>query len=78
MIKANYGRLKELRIEKGIPAQVLTDVIESETIATYYKKEKGFLRVSLDEAKKLADFYGMTIEELFYACENSKTEQTAS
>ena len=76
-MKANYEKLKELRIKKGIPAQVLTEVIEVETIATYYKKEKGFLRVNLEEAKKLADFYGMTIEDIFFNYKNSKTEMLA-
>lgn len=32
----------------------------------YFNKENGNRRITLEEAKILADHYGLTIEELFY------------
>ena len=78
MSKVNYKKMKTLRIERGVPAQILTEVIGAETIATYYKKEKGMLRVSLEEAKKIADFYEMSIEEIFYAPKNAEMEKATA
>ena len=33
---------------------------------TYYKKEKGQIKWTLAEGKFLADFFGTTIDELFF------------
>lgn len=35
--------------------------------SSYYKKEIGEIKISLAEAKKLADFFETNIEELFFS-----------
>lgn len=41
---------------------------------TYFKKESGSVKFSLDEAKKISNFLNKSIEEIFFADEVSKTE----
>ena len=36
------------------------------SVPNYSKKENGSLRFSLDEAKTLADFFGVTIDAIFF------------
>ena len=61
-------------MNKNISLKTMAEVIGVETIATYQKKETGALRFNLIEAKKLASFFEMTIEELFFVEEDSETE----
>jgi DNA-binding XRE family transcriptional regulator len=65
--------VRKLRQEKNIPAKVLIDLLEI-SMCNYYKKEIGYLRFSLDEAKKLSEYFQMTIESIFFCEELSKTE----
>ena len=44
---------------------------------TYYKKESGAVKFSLDEAKKISVFFALPIEEVFFANEVSKSETTS-
>jgi len=60
------NRVKELRMEKGATANQLGTLIGVST-GTYWKKEAGVLRFSLVDAKVLADFYGESIESIFFA-----------
>lgn len=59
------NKARELRMENGTATSVLAEVINC-TVPTYYKKEKGDLRFSLQEARSLAVYWGMSIEELFF------------
>lgn len=56
-----------------IKAKTLCELIGVKRI-TYYKKESGTVKFSLDEAKKISDFLGMPIEDIFFADEVSKSE----
>lgn len=58
--------IREVRLNKGIRSKTISDLIGIKRI-TYYKKETGAVKFSLDEAKKIADFMGMPIEEVFFA-----------
>lgn len=58
-------QLKRERMGKGVTMRVLADVIGVQTEGTYYRKECGLLNFSLEEAIKMARFYGKTVEELF-------------
>ena len=44
------------------------------TLSAYGKKENSHLRFSLNEAKKLSDFYGVSIEAIFFGNDISKME----
>ena len=65
--------VKQMRTERGIPQAVLAKVIGS-SLGNYSKKENGQTRFSLDEAKALADYFGVAIETLFYQENDSKLE----
>ncbi len=62
----NNNLLRLVRISRNVSVKELAKELSLKTECTYYKKENGSLRFSLLEAKKLADFYQMTIEELFF------------
>jgi DNA-binding XRE family transcriptional regulator len=68
-----YLSIKEVRLQKRIKAKTMCELIGVKRI-TYYKKETGHVKFSLDEAKKIADFLEMPIEEIFFADEVSKIE----
>lgn len=67
-----FERLRELRIERNVPAKTLAGVLGLETEAAYYKKETGAVKISLIEGKKIADFFGLPIEAVFFTDELSK------
>lgn len=67
-----FERLRELRIERNVPAKILAGVLGLETEAAYYKKETGAVKISLIEGKKIADFFGLPIETVFFPNELSE------
>lgn len=69
-----YARLKQLRTERNIPVETLIKALGLKTKAAYYKKESGKIKFSVDDAEKISKFYGLPIEEIFFA-ENSSNEE---
>ncbi len=69
-----YEKLKSIRIQRNIPVPELCAVIGLKTESAYYKKETGSIRCSLIEAKKIADYIGISIEDLFFANELSEMD----
>lgn len=69
-----FEKLREMRINKNISVDEIASVLNLETKAAYYKKEAGTVKFTLIEAKKVADYFGMTIEEIFFANEVSEME----
>ena len=67
------SRLRELREEKGKTQEEMARILDISE-PNYCKKESGQVKVSLLEAKKISDFFGQTIEEIFFANEVSKME----
>ena len=66
-------KIRELRVSKGLTGEDMSTVIGTNA-ATYYKKEMGMLRFSLQDAKKIADFFKSTIEDVFYSSEESPVD----
>lgn len=67
-----FERLRALRTERNVPAKTLATVIGLETEAAYYKKETGAVKITLIEGKKIADFFELPIEAVFFDDELSK------
>lgn len=67
-----FERLRALRTERNVPAKTLAGVIGLETEAAYYKKETGAVKITLIEGKKIADYFGLPIEAVFFDEELSK------
>lgn len=69
----NLEKIKKLRVENKITLAKMAELIGVQ-FPTYQKKENGDLRFNLIEAKRLADYFGKTIEELFFEEESSEIE----
>jgi len=67
-----FDKLKQIRLSKNISAEQMACVLGLETKAAYYKKEAGNVKFSLDDAKKIADFFNMPIEDIFFDNEVSQ------
>lgn len=68
----NY-KLYSLRIKNNLRVEDMCELLDLKSKSNYHKKENGDLRISLREAKILADFFDMTIEDLFFS-DNENTE----
>lgn len=59
-------KIKAVREEKHLTQEDIAHIIGTSTV-NYSKKEVGSVRFSLEEARKLAVFFELSIEELFFA-----------
>jgi putative transcriptional regulator len=64
--KPNLKNLVEIRKAKGISIAEMAEKLGI-TSNTYLLKEKGKLSFKLQEARKIAKMFGLTIDELFYS-----------
>lgn len=60
-----FKKLRKIRNERNISALEMANVLGLKTAAAYYKKENGTINFTLEEAKKIADYLKMPIEEIF-------------
>jgi DNA-binding XRE family transcriptional regulator len=67
------SKIKELR-EKNNKKQCDMAALLKMSKCNYSKKESGYLRFSLHEAKIISDYFGKSIENIFFENEVSKTE----
>lgn len=67
------SKVKELREEMGLKQEIIAELLDISP-ANYCKKENGTIKYSLLEAKKIADYFNKTIEEIFFANEVSKND----
>lgn len=58
-------RLREIRLSKGYTCAQIAKVLGI-TKATYSKKERGKIIITLPEARKIALLFGSTIEDIFF------------
>lgn len=61
----DVNAVRERRIRAGISGMAMARLMGI-NIPTYYRKEAGQIKWSLDESKFLADFFKTTIDELFF------------
>lgn len=59
------SRLRQIREERGIKQLELALLLHV-TPPTYSKKENGSIRFSLEEAKTIADYLQVSIEDIFF------------
>lgn len=60
--------LKAYRMLKGVKQENIAMML-GVTLTTYSNKETGKTQFSLYEAKKISDYFGIPIEQLFFANE---------
>lgn len=68
-----YEDLRRIRTERGVKMKQCADLLGVQE-ACYCKKELGTLKFSVEEAKKLSEFFKTPVEVLFYRKEYSKME----
>lgn len=59
------NNLKEFRRIDGVKAATLARLIGLKTNASYYKKENGDVKFTVDEALVIANHLGRKVEEIF-------------
>jgi len=69
-----YDSLRRYRKDNGISVTEMCNLLGLETESAYYKKETGHTKFSLIEAKKIANHFGLKIENIFFADELSKMD----
>lgn len=60
-----FEKLRRIRNERNISALEMAKLLGLKTAAAYYKKENGTINFTIEEAKKVADYLKMPIEEIF-------------
>jgi DNA-binding XRE family transcriptional regulator len=60
-----YDALRKLRKQEDVSAKELAELLELKTKASYYKKENGTVKFSIEEARKIANYFGRNMEEIF-------------
>lgn len=60
------SKLRELREKNNLKSVDMAALIDCSE-GTYSKKENNRLKVSLAEAKIISDFFGLSIEQIFFA-----------
>jgi DNA-binding XRE family transcriptional regulator len=72
-----YINLRKIRKQKQVSPKILGNAI-GVNVQTYYKKEGGKLKMSLEEAKVIADKLEMDITEIFFDDERSEMEHNSN
>lgn len=73
-VKVNLNKLRGLRAELGLTQEEIADKIGISK-HSYNRKERGVRKFTLVEAKKLADLFGLSIEEIFFTKGLTGTER---
>lgn len=58
-------KLRSLRRSMDVSGEEMSEMLGFKSSGTYYKKENGLSRFTLEEAGMIAKRFGKTIEELF-------------
>ncbi|WP_302297026.1 helix-turn-helix transcriptional regulator [Mitsuokella multacida] len=66
-----FERLRFLRKEKGLTCEDMAELLGLDTKGAYSKKELGRTKFSLDDAKKISNALGKSIDDIFFTNEVS-------
>jgi DNA-binding XRE family transcriptional regulator len=69
-----FDKLRSIRIAEGKTCKDLSAVLGLHTRGAYHKKEAGSVPFKLIEAKAVADFFGVSIEDIFFDDEMSRID----
>ena len=61
-----FKKLRDSRTSQNVPVETLCELIGLKTVAAYYKKEAGTVKFTLTESNRIANFFGLSVEELFF------------
>ena len=66
-----HTKLRNLRRQKRVSTETLAQLLNLKSIGAYYKKEVGDRSLTLQEAKVLSDYFGSSIDDLFFSSKTS-------
>ncbi len=61
-----YDKLRKIRKNNGESVDKMMNLLNLKTKAAYYKKENGTINFTLLEAKKIAEHFNASIDEIFF------------
>ena len=70
-----FDKLREARKIQNLTCQQISNLLGLKTRSAYQKKEQGRVPFRLEEAKKIADFLGTKVEDIFFNDETKATEK---
>lgn len=70
--------LRAVRRSRDITGKDMKELLGYKSNATYYKKEGGSCRFTVEEALTIARYLGKSVEELFEESELEASEEKAS
>lgn len=70
------NKVKQLRLKKRVTQEEVANLLGI-SCPNYGKKENEKIRFSLEEAKTLSNFFGLSIEKLFFEDELSNFESSS-
>ena len=73
-----FERLRQIREEKGLTCEQMAEQLGLQTKAGYNKKENGRTKFTLQEAKKVSEILGMSIDDIFFANEVSSEDTNSA
>lgn len=59
-----YNELRKIRLQKKVKADILSNLI-NKTTNVYYKKERGMIPFTIEEAKIISKYFKKSIEKIF-------------
>ena len=71
------SNIRRLREKRHLTQAEMADYLGM-SLANYGKKENNQIRFSINEAKRLSDFFGLSIEQIFFDDKFSKFENEFS
>lgn len=74
MPEVNFDKVRALRVEYSLSQEKAAELLDI-NVTTYHRKESGKSPFFLIEAKILAEYFNLTIEEVFFAPKVHKREQ---
>ncbi|EDT75865.1 MULTISPECIES: helix-turn-helix transcriptional regulator [Clostridium] len=69
-----YDKLKKVREERGITQDIMASLLGYKHKSGYSKLELGERKMSVEQAKIISDFFGMSIDDIFF--ENKVNKMT--
>ncbi|MCT4662935.1 MAG: helix-turn-helix domain-containing protein [Tissierellales bacterium] len=61
-----YEHLRELRCKKGFTLKQMSKLLGYSSPNAYARKEKGDRNFTIEEARKIAEFFEESIENIFF------------
>ncbi len=69
-----FDQLRKIRKENKVSCAEMAAALGLKTRSAYHKKENGYVPFSLQEGKKVSDYFGLSMEAIFFSSGVSNTD----